>query len=88
MEYEFDGEKTVDIFDAYYYFIGELSKWFKRRYQTLVRTTRFWVNLHQVRSKPKYLKVKKLKVFGIKKTKRDSQNRLRSPPILVGNLII
>jgi hypothetical protein len=47
-----------------------------------VCTTRFWNNLHEVRSKSKDWKVKKFKVFGTIKAKgpkQDSQNKLWSP---------
>ena len=47
----------------------------------LVLTMSFWNNLHQVRSKSKYLKTNNLTVFGSRKTKghkQDSQNRPRT----------
>ena len=48
----------------------------------LVRTTRFWNNLHQTRSNPKDSKVKHFKVFESNKTKgpkQESKNQVRSP---------
>ena len=54
----------------------------KTQMSNLVRTTRFWNNLHQTRSKPKDLKVKHFKVFESNKpqgSKQESRNRIRSP---------
>jgi len=40
----------------------------------LVRTTRFWNNIHRARSKPKIGKPNNLKVIGSRKTKGPNQN--------------
>ena len=52
----------------------------KMQISNLVCSTRFWNNIHQVRSKSKYWKAKFIKVVGNNKTKglkQDSQNCLR-----------
>ena len=54
----------------------------KMQISNVVRTARFWNNLHQVRSKSKNWKVKQNKMLGSNKTKgpkQDSENRLLSP---------
>ena len=60
------------IYNAVFcYQISEIEVKKKQKY--LVRTTRFWNNVHQVRSKQKYLKPNNLKIFGSKKTKGSSK---------------
>jgi hypothetical protein len=44
-----------------------------------VRMTRFWNNIHQVRSSQNIAKPNNLQVFGSITTKGPKQNQLRSP---------
>ena len=47
------------------YFVIRFQKLRQKKNQKyLVRTTHFWNNVHQERSKPKYLKPNNLKIFG------------------------
>ena len=60
---------NVRIFCLYCSFMSAI----KTQISNLVRRTRFQKNLHQVRSKPKYLKAKYLKVVSGQKTKGPKQ---------------